>query len=452
MNEKPVVRQKNKPKKSQAAGSIDRRLSYKLFLGGIAAISCAFGALSALLLAATPLKSGSHLPNSPDNLSGIIPTTLTRPINVLVLGIDNSGHPHLGNYTPAEALAGNSDTMLLVRLFPDTHQINILSIPRDTLVQMPGISIDKINDANVRGGAKLAAETISHLLSDIPIDRYVRLDTEGFAHFIDALGGVEVTIPKPMRYVDESQHLYINFKAGRHKLNGQHLQEYVRFRHDELGDIGRVQRQQVVLKEILHSLLQPSTLGKLPKMLQVVKDNADTDVSVGEMLAIAQLLAHADREHLNMVMLPGRFSGKNEYHLSYWIKNPKALAPILASYFDVPNSRVHNITVSTKSLKSIKPFRIAVINATGRQGEAGKALALLKKRGFDNIYVSTHEVDATTIPLMQTQIIAQNGNLEAAEAVKSAIGVGQAQAASTGDIWSDITVVVGTDLAAKLNK
>lgn len=452
MDERPVIRKKNQPKKSQAAGLADKRLWHKFLLGGIAVVSCAFGALSALLLAATPLKNGFHLPNSPDNLSSIIPATLTRPINVLVLGIDNSGHPHLGNYTPSEALSGNSDTMLLVRLYPDTHQINILSIPRDTLVQIPGAGINKVNDANVRGGAKLAAETVSHLLSDIPIDRYVRLDTEGFAHLIDALGGVEVTVPKPMHYVDESQHLYINFKAGRQKLNGQHLQEYVRFRHDELGDIGRVQRQQVVLKELLHSLLQPATVGKLPKILQVVKDNADTDVSVGEMLAIAQIISHANREHMTMVMLPGRFSDKSEYRLSYWIENPQATASILTRYFDVPNSRAHSITVSTKSLKSIKPYRVAVLNGSGRNGEAAKALAFLKKRGFGNSFVSTHELDSVTIPLLHTQIIAQNGDLEAAEIVKSAVGVGQVQVTSTGDIVSDVTVVVGTDLAAKLNK
>lgn len=448
MDKEPVVRKKNKVKKSLAAGSGNRRFRREFLILGIAAVSCTFGTVSAFLLTATPLKNGSHLPNSPDSLSSIIPANLTRPINVLVLGIDNSGHPHLGNYTPADALGGNSDTMLLVRLYPDTHKINILSIPRDTLVQMPGIGIDKINDANVRGGAKLAAETVSRLLSDIPIDRYVRLDTEGFIHLIDALGGVEVTIPKPMHYVDETQHLYINFKAGQQKLNGQHLQEYVRFRHDELGDIGRVQRQQVVLRAILNSLLQPSTLGQLPQILQVVKDNVDTDLSIGEMLAIAQILPHTDRQHINMVMLPGRFSEKNEYSLSYWIKNPQATAAILASYFDVPNYQVQTVTVSP----NIKPFRIAILNATGRKGQAAKALAFLKKQGFSNIYISSHEVDSVTIPVLQTQIVAQTGNLKAAETVKNAMGLGQVQVASTGDIWSDVTVVVGTDLAAKLNK
>lgn len=448
MNEEPVVRRNNTVKARQTAGSANRRPWREFFIWSIAAVSCTFGALSVLLMAATPLKNSSHLAHSSD-ISSIIPATLSRPINVLVLGIDNSGHPHLGKFSPAEGLSGNSDTMLLVRLYPDKHQINILSIPRDTLVRIPGIGVDKINDANVRGGAKLAAGTVSHLLSDIPIDRYVRLDTEGFIHLVDALGGVELTIPKPMHYVDETQHLYINFKAGQQKLNGQHLQEYVRFRHDELGDIGRVQRQQVVLKAILNSLLQPTTIGKLPKLLQVVKNNVDTDLSVGEMLAIAHILGHADRQHMNMAMLPGRFSDKHEYRLSYWIENPQATDSLLAHYFDVRNKRVNDILVSTKSIKS---FRIALLSATGRKGDIAKAVAVLKKQGFSNIYISTHEVDSMSLPLLRTQIIAQQGNLEAAEAVKNTLGLGEVQVASTGDIWSEVTVIVGTDLAAKIKK
>lgn len=101
--------------------------------------------------------------------------TINRPMNLLILGIDNSGHPHQTNFTPAAALSGNSDTMLLVRIIPNTHQINILSIPRDTLVETPERGMDKINNANVFGGAQLAKQTVSHLLEDIPIDRYVAL-------------------------------------------------------------------------------------------------------------------------------------------------------------------------------------------------------------------------------------------------------------------------------------
>lgn len=438
-------RQQNKEKKERASSQVNKLWS-RLFLGGMTAVGGTLGALSALLLAATPLKHGQFhlgLAHKANSLGSILPVTLTRPVNILVLGIDNSGHPHKDLFTPKEAMAGNSDTMLLVRLMPDTHKINILSIPRDTLVEMPGKGIDKINDANVRGGAELAEKTVSHLLSDVPIDYYIRLDTEGFIQLVDALGGVELTVPKSMRYKDATQKLFIDFQAGRQKLNGQHLEEYVRFRDDKLGDIGRVQRQQEVLKAILDSVLRTSTLGRLPQLIQVVKNNVDTDVSVGMMLAIADFLAHTNQQQINLLMLPGRFSHPDEYPLSYWIENPEAAAPILARYFDVHNDREEAIADTTSSRQLL---RVAILNGTGRSEEAEKTMTFLKKQGFDNSFISTHEIDSDTIPLSKTQIIAQKGNIEAAEAVKSALGLGQVQVASTGDLGSDVTVIVGTDL------
>ncbi len=446
MVQKSVEKQKNDPNKQQKA-RVMRWLWRWLLIGSITALAFSVGAASALLLAATPLKNGKKdfsLFHSPDGLASIIPATLTKPVNILLLGIDNSGHPHQGKYMPSEALAGNSDTMLLVRLVPKTRDINILSIPRDTQVVLPDSGIDKINDANVQGGAELAKKTVSHLLSDIPIDYYVRFDTEGFIHFVDALGGVEVNIPKPMHYVDETQHLTINFQAGQQKLNGQHLQEYVRFRHDNLGDIGRVQRQQEVLKAIFQTFLQPSTLKRMPQLIEAIKDNVDTDLSVGAMLGIAQFLSSSDRRPPNLVMLPGRFSRPNEYPLSYWIENPEATAKILTRYFDV--STVHTTDERSDSVSMRHRLRVAVLNATDKEGEGTKALAVLRKQGFRQTYITNHEIDSATIPLSETQIIAQQGNKEAAQMVKSALGVGQVQVVSTGDLESDITVVVGNDL------
>lgn len=440
MSKKPLSKKQRQAIAAQKLKSAkSRKKSWQhLFLLGITALACSCGAISALLLAATPFKnSGLRLPE----LAGF--STLNRPLNVLVLGIDNSGHPHQNNFTPTEAFAGNSDTMLLVRFIPSTHQINILSIPRDTLVEMQGVGIDKVNDANVLGGAKLAIQTVSHLLGDLPIDRYVRLDTEGFVQLVDALGGVEVNIPKEMHYVDKTQNLQINFLPGKQQLNGKHLQEYIRFRHDELGDIGRVQRQQEALKAILQVVLSPSTIGNLPEILEVARQNIDSDLSVQEMLGIAQFLTHTNRQKMNQVMLPGRFSRPAEYPASYWLTNPEATNLILSNYFDLKTNFVNALADSTDNLKYLN---IAVANATGKAGQAAKVVDFFRKQGFNNAYITDHEIDSETIPASETQIIAQQGNPNAANAIHNILGVGQVQVEATGDIVSDLTVVVGTDL------
>ncbi|MEH1819108.1 MAG: LCP family protein [Nostoc sp.] len=433
---------KNKPKKSQLLNQ-----PFALVIGAALVAATSGAIFSSLSL--TPLKNDVtiHLPGSSKSVTGLIPATLDHPVNVLILGIDNSGHPHEKNFTPAEALAGNSDTILLAKIKPDSHSINILSIPRDTLVKFYGVGVDKINDANVRGGTKLAAQSVSQLLDGVSIDRYVRLDTEGFIHLVDALGGVEVNIPKKMDYVDHSQNLNIHFLAGVQKLSGQHLEEYIRFRHDALGDIGRVQRQQQVLKDILITLLQPQTITKLPKILKVAQDNIDTDLSINEMLAIAQTLAQSN--HHNFMLLPGRFSEKSEYNVSYWISDHKATKKILQRYFNFNNAEAKE---EDKNLVVSQGMKIFIQNATREPEAVVKVTSLLEKHGFRNIFLSSHEIDTDIESAKKTRIIAQHGNPEAANAVEQALGVGDVEVASLGDIASDVTVVIGTDLTTSISE
>ena len=416
---------------------------------GAAVVAATSGAIFSSIVSLTPLKNNVafDLPGSSKSVTGLIPATLDHPVNILILGIDNSGHPHEKNFTPAEALAGNSDTMLLAQIKPDSHSINILSIPRDTLVNFYGVGVDKINDANVRGGTKLAAQSVSQLLDGVSIDRYVRLDTEGFIHMVDALGGVEVNIPKKMDYVDHSQNLNIHFLAGVQKLSGQHLEEYIRFRHDALGDIGRVQRQQQVLKDILITLLQPQTITKLPQILKVAQDNIDTDLSINEMLAIAQTLAQSN--HHNFMLLPGRFSEKSEYNVSYWISDHKATKKILQRYFNFNNAEVKE---EDKNLVVPQGIKIFIQNATRQPEAVGKVTSLLEKHGFRNIFLSSHEIDTDIDSAKKTRIIAQHGNPEAANVVEQALSVGDVEVASLGDIASDVTVVIGTDLTTSISE
>ncbi|MEH1854249.1 MAG: LCP family protein [Nostoc sp.] len=437
------MKQRNNPKKSQFL-----KQPFTLAMGA-AVVAATSGAIFSSIVSLTPLKNdvAFDLPGSSKSVTGLIPATLDHPVNILILGIDNSGHPHEKNFTPAEALAGNSDTMLLAQIKPDSHSINILSIPRDTLVKFYGVGIDKINDANVRGGTKLAAQSVSQLLDDVSIDRYVRLDTEGFIHLVDALGGVEVSIPKKMDYVDHSQNLNIHFLAGVQKLSGQHLEEYIRFRHDALGDIGRVQRQQQVLKDILITLLQPQTITKLPQILKVAQDNIDTDLSINEMLAIAQTLAQSN--HHNFMLLPGRFSEKSEYNVSYWISDHKATKKILQRYFNFNNAEVKE---EEKNLAVPPGIKIFIQNATRQPEAVGKVTSLLEKHGFRNIFLSSHEIDTDIDSAKKTRIIAQHGNPEAANAVEQALGVGDVEVASLGDIASDVTVVIGTDLTTSISE
>jgi polyisoprenyl-teichoic acid--peptidoglycan teichoic acid transferase len=289
------------------------------------AISLGFGAGSAMSVAMSlrPLHKGQHPAMAAQTK---IPMQLTRPVNVLVMGVDRTG-------TDAQGLNGNSDTMLLVQFQPQAGKVQALSLPRDTLVNIPGYGRDKLNAANAYGGPALAAQSVTQLLNGVSFDRYIRIDTQGLIKLVDALGGADVNIAKPMHYRDRTQNLTISFEPGKQHLSGQKLQEYLRFRNDELGDIGRVQRQQAVLQELKAQLLNPTTILRMPQILQVAQQSLDTNMSMAEILALLGFLQSNQGFKLQTTMLPGRFSRPGEYKRSYWVPDPAAIQQTLLQRF-----------------------------------------------------------------------------------------------------------------------
>lgn len=428
-----------------------------LLLSGIALASLCCGMFSKAILSLTLFKQSSsptHLPNSQQSLTNFLPATLSSPVTILILGIDNDDdakNPRLStDATSPQAFLSPSDTILLVRFLPNNDEIHVLSIPRDTLVQLPGRNVAKIGQANVQGGALLAAQTVSHDLgAEIQIDRYVRVSRNGLMQLVDALGGLEVNIPKKMDYKDDSQHLYIHFKPGKQKLDGRLLQKYIRFRHDELGDIGRVQRQQEVIKTLLQTMTKPENIAKIPDILQIAQQNIDTDLSLDEMLALLRTALTSDHNKNKFLMLPGRFSTKQEYALSYWIGDRQATAQILSSYF---NASSYTDTNHNAIPISVSQLSIAVANASKKPELTKLAVNFLKKKGVGNVYITDHETYSSPEIAGKTQIISQRGNAEAAELVKSIVNVGEVQISATGDIYSDVTLVINDDFASKLNE
>jgi len=372
---------------------------------------------------------------------------LTRPVNILVLGTivltsdlpDAQSKPK-GKYLAEvdDNLNGMSDVMLLIRFDPATKKVAVLSIPRDSRVNIQGVGKTKINFANYVGGASLSAQTVSQVLGDIPIDRYIRFNVSGFGKLIDALGGVDVFVPKKMKYQDDSQRLYINLNAGQQKLNGSKAIQYMRYRHDDLGDIGRVQRQQSFFRAFIEQKLKPEAIAKFPEILAILKDSIDTNLSVEEVLAVTAYTSKIDRKSIQMHMAPGRFSNSGEFdNLSYWILDNRLLAKIM-------NQSFGGMKQASASVVDDSPqnMRVAVQDSMSQPDGSKKATTVLSKAGYAQVFPAG---DRWTKPLAKTQIIAQNGDRESAEKLREALGIGEVLIESTGDIESDITVRIGKD-------
>jgi polyisoprenyl-teichoic acid--peptidoglycan teichoic acid transferase len=442
---RPKSKLKSKPAKL-------RWLGFGLGLTGIATLAATAGAMLAVALTSTPLMQRKLSPQEAaifskgerisSNSSLQVPE-LTRPVNIMVLGVkvlttDTENAPpelkKLGYQALVNSFEGLTDTMLMVRFNPETKKLAVLSIPRDTRTQIPGHRVAKINSANALGGPALAAKATSDVLGGVGIDRYVSINVQGVKALVDALGGVNVYVPKNMKYRDDSQHLYIDLKAGRQHLNGDQALQLLRFRYDEYGDIGRIQRQQMVMRALMEQTLNPATLARLPKLLSVVQTHVDTNLSVEELMALAGFASQVNRSNVQMLTIPGDFSQPGQYDASYWLPNPSKIATVMARYFDFGSP-------NTASANGGAALRISLEDSTKQPNAALTLSSKLTTIGYPNVAI----VNPVSEPLRVTRIIAQKGDADNAEGIRQALGFGEVRVESTGDLDSDITIQIGQD-------
>ena len=441
------------PKSRQRRSLLFKGLVWGSTFGITALLSGLVGVGAALL---TPLdlpfvpKELAQAPKKETLLAGnnwqaLFPYRLARPVNILVMGIDRVED------APPDSLAafdGRSDTLLLLRFDPTDNTLKMLSIPRDTRVEIPQHGYNKINDANALGGPALAAQVVSQTLHEVPIDRYLRVTTNAFRELVDLVGGVEVYVPKPMVYSDKTQKLEINLAEGLQVLNGDQSEQFARFRHDANGDIGRVQRQEILLKALQKRLNNPALIAQIPQALQILRQSIDTNLTMEEFLALANFGRQLDRQQVQMVMLPGRFSQKEEFDgRSYWVMNRRGRDRVMEQYFGIrPDAELASPSPETPN--ELERLTIALQNATDDPQLLASFQQYLRQQNFRNVYATE---DSPQL-LGETEIVAQQGDLKAAKDLKGFLGIGQVEASSTGDLASEITIRLGTDIATFLEK
>lgn len=411
------------------------------FLVFTAALSAAIGAITALLAPVEPpvisrVLDATGFNYTSSHRSGY---RLSRPVNILILGIDRV--PEAAANSP-KIFEGRSDTILLLHLDPRDKSISLLSVPRDTQVEVPGIPFSKISEANARGGAALATRLVSSMLNNTRIERYVRVSSSAFRELVDLLGGVEVFVPRAMSYTDTAQKLKINLAQGWQTLNGEQAEQFARFRNDGLGDIGRIQRQQSLIQAIRNRLASPSVFVRLPQIVRLMQKYVDTNLNYEEILTLANFGLQLERDTFKMVMLPGSSSSEQGDLRSYWILDAVGVDRIMTQYLNlgVPDFEQGRIRNPSESV-SPKNLKIAVQNASSKPTTAKTVAEFLRKQGFFNVSV----VQDSPQKQRQSQIIVQQGDLEAANLLQKALGSGKIEASSTGEINSDLTLRVGED-------
>ncbi len=242
-------------------------------------------------------------------------------LNILLLGVD-ARRNELDTKT-------RTDTVILASIDRVNKKIYMLSIPRDSRVMIPGRGYNRINAANALGGVELAQATVENLLG-VPVDYYVMTNFDGFRDVVNTLGGVTLDVERRMRkHTDDME---IRLEKGVQQLDGDRALQYVRFRSDSLGDVGRTQRQLKFLQALAKETLQVGTITKLPRLIPQLNRAVRTNLGISEMLTMVSMAKYFKADNIIAQTLPGRF--QNISGASYWgideVEAKKVVANLLA--------------------------------------------------------------------------------------------------------------------------
>ena len=279
---------------------------------------------------------------------------------VLVLGRDTGG-------------GGNTDTMLLASYDVTNQKATVMSIPRDTMVNVPW-DIKRINSVyNYYGGGERGIQhlykEISQLVGFEP-DFQVVVEWDAVGEIVDAIGGVYFDVPQDMNYDDPYQDLHIHQTAGYRLLSGDDAMQVLRYRHDNRkngvtrgypdGDLGRIKTQQAFLKAMVDQLLRPKNMTKVGPLIEAFNKNVETDMSFQNILWFGQqaVMGGLKTEDVNFVTMPNRakyaYSRSVGNMQSYVVPNAKELLAL-----------VNNELSPFSEVFTMKDLDIMSVNADG---------------------------------------------------------------------------------------
>lgn len=337
-------------------------------------------------------------------------------ITILLLGVDI-----------AAGGASRTDTLILVNIDPVEKTANMMSIPRDLKVVIPGYGVHKINAAFALGefnevqggGAGLTIRTIESNLG-IPVHGFVQIDFQGFIKMIDTVGGITVDVPYPLRddeYPAENfRYQRIYFPAGWQHLDGEEALIYARTRHQD-GDTMRSVRQQQVLMALRDQAVSLDLVTQLPTLIRQFGDSVRTDISIGDAVKLAQLGMEIPRDEINSVSIVPSLYEDPGIDGTYYLSADWTIAEEIFTEFTGERISPPGAAISDPDYGA----SIMILNGTTNTGLAGRVGTTLESNGFWNVSVDNAENQGDHDLSM---IVDHESNLGTSAMVTSLIGVG----------------------------
>jgi polyisoprenyl-teichoic acid--peptidoglycan teichoic acid transferase len=358
---------------------------------------------------------------------------------------------------------GRSDTLMLVHVDSKEDYLSVLSIPRDLRVEVPEHGMQKINAAYAFGGPALSMQVVQQL-TGIKADQFVNVSFDAFRDITEALGGIYVDVDSRY-YYSGLDYENINIWPGYQRLSGEAALDYVRFRHDQNYDFGRIDRQQRFLRAAKEQALGWNLVVKGPQLVTLLAQNISTSIGTTDALKLIVWAIGLNGGKIKQVYLPA-----SEAEIdggSYLIATDEAVANAVHDLYVAPGAKASSIsplvgqvdpdaaaeqlssstttaaTSTTLAKADLTKVSIDVLNANGRTGEAGLAAGRLRARGATVVTVG----DA---PQKQDQTVVAypSGQKAAATEIAAVIGGGTVQA--DGGV-KRITVYLGADYDPKVD-
>ncbi|MDN6626100.1 MAG: LCP family protein [Pisciglobus halotolerans] len=199
---------------------------------------------------------------------------------------------------------GRADTIIVATINPDSNDVKLLSIPRDTLIELPKTGKqDKVNATYAYGGISYVIETVEEYLS-VPINYYAKINFQGMVDLVDAVGGIEIDSPLDFTVQDSDEKSNaIVIRKGLQHLQGEKALGYARMRkQDPRGDWGRQERQRQVIEAIVDEAMSISSLTNFKSIFDAISPNLETNLSGREIWIVGTNYASAAKSITGLVL------------------------------------------------------------------------------------------------------------------------------------------------------
>ncbi len=259
--------------------------------------------------------------HKPGEIKKVEDIQLERPISILLMGTDAEISKKLSGWH------GRTDFMVVVYINPYTDKVSLISVPRDTYIEIEDFEqydVHKINSVNQLGGYKLSKKYVQKLLG-IKIDYVCVFSIQAAIDILNELGPIKIFVPRKMSYHDNSADLHIEINPGLQNMNGFQLINYLRYRNADKGDIGRIERQQVFFRAALKKFKDPTVVFKIPGILLAANKSFLTNMEFKQMFEIGMLLRSLSPKNYQTFIIPGDFGPKG-----YWLSNQSKLKSMMA--------------------------------------------------------------------------------------------------------------------------